>query len=197
MRAAMMSLIVITVLVGWRVGASGQTPVASEEQPLKLIPTALQELNELRVNTGEKAMLRDGTRNSVYVTKTPSEGNIYLNFHVDVVSAAGPFVLHAREICLKTGGTTEAAAAGVDVTKGKTAPETPAPFCYTPFDWFLDTGLAEVHADSLTVNGMAVLQFTIEVPRADRDELTLFVRSQRVGTVSELRARVAREGEIK
>jgi hypothetical protein len=197
MRVATIWLVVIAVLVGWRVGASGQTAAASAEQPLKLIPTALQELNELRVDTGKKAMLRDGTRNSVYVTETPSEGNVYLNFHVDVASAAGPFVLHTREICLKTVGMTGAAAAGVDVTKGKTAPETPAPFCYTPFDWFLDTGLAEVRADSLTVDGMAVLQFTIEVPRAGFDDLTLFVRSQRIGTVSEIRERVAREGENK
>ena len=157
MRVAMMCLVLVTVLFGWPAGASGQTPVASGEQRLTLIPTALQELNELRVDTGEKAMLRDGTRGPVYEKKTPSEGNIYLNFHVDVASAAGPFVLHAKEICLKEGWMTETEAAGVDVTKERTAPETPAPFCYTPFDWFLDTGLAEVRADSLTVNDMAVL----------------------------------------
>ena len=195
MRVATMWLVLITVLIGGRGGASGQAPVAPEERPLTLIPTALQELSELRVNTWEKAMLSDGTRNSVYVMETPSEGNTYLNFHVDVASAAGPFMLHTKEICLKEGRVTGAAAVGVDVTTGKTDLETQAPLCYAPFDWFVDTGLAEVRDDSLMVSGMAVLQFTIEVPRAGLDDLTLFVRSQRIGTVSEIRERVVREGK--
>jgi len=191
MRAAIMLSCLIIAQIGWGVCASGQTPPALAERPLTLIPTALQELNELRINTGEKAVLRDGTMSAVYEKKIPSEGSTYLNFHVDVASQAGPFVLHWKEIRLE-GAAPREATPGVEVTKGKADPETPATVSYTPLDWFIDTGV-EVRGDSLTVSDKAIVQFTIEVPRAGLDDLILFMRSQRIGTVREIRERIAKE----
>jgi hypothetical protein len=62
-------------------------------------------------------------------------------------------------------------------------------------DWFLDTGIAEERGETLTVHNKTIVQFTIEVPRAGLDDLTLSVLSQRIGTVREIRARIARVGE--
>jgi hypothetical protein len=177
----------------WAACASGQTPPALAQRPLTLIPTALEELNELRVNTGRKAVLSDGTMNAVYVKKIPATGSTYLNFHVDVASQSGPFVLHANDILLQRA----AATAGTHRVGGrnwKAAPERAASASYTPMDWFIDTGSDEVRGDALTVNNKAIVQFTIEVPRVGFDDLTLFMRSQRIGTVREIRARIAKVG---
>ena len=103
MRAATVLSFLIIALIGWGMCAIGQAPPASTERPLTLIPTALQELNELRINTGEKAVLTDGTMSAVYVKHFPAKGNTYLNFHVDVATEAGPFVLHSKEIRLEGG----------------------------------------------------------------------------------------------
>ena len=69
-------------------------------------------------------------------------------------------------------------------------PETVEVTAYTPFDWFIDTG-AEVRGDSLTIDDKALVQFTIEVPREGRDDLTLFLLSKRIGTVREIREQIA------
>jgi hypothetical protein len=161
-----------------------------------LIPTAFQELGELRLNTGEKAVLSDGTYSAVYDKRIPAEGNIYLNFHVDVATETGPLVLRAREIRLVK----DAEAGGVvplraEVVKGKVDPDTSETTAYIPFDWFIDTG-GEVRGDSLTVANKAIVQFTIEVPREGRDDLTLFLLSQRIGTVREIREQIAQDSGI-
>lgn len=191
MRAAILLFLLVCVQIGWGVRATGQAPPIPE-RTLNLIPTALQELHELRVNTGNKAVLRDGSLGPVYVKKMPTEGHIYLNFHVDLASEAGPVLLRSSEIHLDGVEARAAASAGVDSTEGKRSPEAPAIVSYVPMDWFIDTGLAEVRGDSLTVE-KAILQFTIEVPRAGLDELVLFVRAQRIGTVSEIRKRITGE----
>lgn len=190
MRMAMMGIIVVLALVGWAVVSSNEARPAPAEGSLILIPTAYQELTELRVNTGERAPLADGKVNAVYVKKIPSEGSVYLNFHVDVSSAAGPFVLHTSEIFLESG---EGAARVEKTGSEKPVSAASADACYTPMDWFIDTGLAEVRGDSLTVVNKGVVQFTIEVPRAGLEDLTLFIRDQRIGTVREIRERVAGE----
>ena len=59
--------------VGWGISSSGQEPPEAGTPALALIPTAFQELSELRIHTGEKAVLRDGTVNVVYVKKLPAE----------------------------------------------------------------------------------------------------------------------------
>jgi len=191
-RTGMILSLLLLAQTTWGASASGQTSQAWARQPLVLIPTAFEELNELRVNTGEKAVLNDGTMNAVYVKKLPSQGNIYLNFHVDVASETGPFVLHAKEIRLE-GAWSRAVRGDVAVMQGKTASQRRDPQTYTPMDWFLDTGSAEVRGDALTVDNKAIVQFTIEVPRAGLDDLTLFVRSQRIGTVREIRAQIAHD----
>jgi hypothetical protein len=185
MRAARVAPLLIIAQMTWALCASGHTPPAASERPLTLIPTAFEELNELRVNTGTKAVLRDGTMGPVYVMKRPSQGSTYLNFHVDVATATGSIVLQAKDLRLEG-----AAVSPLEATKGKAAPETVS---YTPMDWFIDTGLAEVRGESLTVDEKAILQFTIEAPRAGLDQLTLFVRSQRVGTIREIRDRIAKD----
>jgi hypothetical protein len=194
MRTAVMLSLLIGAQAIWAVSASGQTPAAPAERRLTLIPTALEELNELRVNTGTKAVLRDGTMNAVYVKKLPAKGNTYLNFHVDIDSQAGPVVLHAGDIRLQGVGTGPAIHRAPG-TKWKGAPETAVAVSYTPMDWFLDTGIAEERGAALTVHDKTIVQFTIEVPRAGFDDLALFVLSQRIGTVREIRARIARVGE--
>lgn len=157
-------------------GAGG----GAEAQPsLSLTPTALQELDELRINTGEKAVLRDGTYSAVYEKRIPAPGNTYLNFHVDVASKAGKTVLLVEEIYLEAD------------PAGGNAPNRPDPVRYTPFESFIDTGLEQVRGKALTVDVKGVLQFTIEVPRAGMEDLTLFVGAQRIGTVSAIRERIA------
>ena len=89
MRLARILPFLIIAQIGWGVCASGQALPTLAERPLILIPTALEELNELRINTGKKAILNDGTMTAVYVTHVPSKGNTYLNFHIDVASEAG------------------------------------------------------------------------------------------------------------
>jgi len=195
MRLARILPFLIIAQIGWGVCASGQALPTLAERPLILIPTALEELNELRINTGKKAILNDGTMTAVYVTHVPSKGNTYLNFHIDVASEAGPIVLHSKEIRLE-GVTARAATTRVEATKGKVAPETPTPLFYTPLDWFIDTGAAEVRGESLELS-KAIVQFTIEVPRAGFDGLTLFVHFQRIGTVKEIREQIAKNGEVK
>ncbi len=179
MRSVTILSLLIISMVGWGVCASGQTPSTSTQRPLTLIPTALQELKELRIESGKKAVLADGTLSAVYVKHFPAEGNTYLNFHVDVATEAGPFVLNHDGIRLEG-----PAAKGV----------TPGIVSYTPLDWFLDTGAEELRGDSLTVKDKALLQFTIEVPRANMDDLTLFVHSERIGTVREIRERISEDG---
>jgi hypothetical protein len=194
MRTTVVWSLLIAAQVIWTGSASGQTPAASAERRLTLIPTALEELNELRVNTGTKAILRDGTMNAVYVKKLPAKGNTYLNFHVDISSGTGPIVLRASDIRLQGVGTGPAIHRAPG-TKWKGASQTAVAVSYTPMDWFLDTGIAEERGESLTVHDQTIVQFTIEVPRAGLDDLTLSVLSQRIGTVREIRARIARVGE--
>lgn len=186
MRIAMMVVCLVLTQVGPGVYASDPVSPASTRRALILKPTLVQELNELRINTGTKAVLGDGTMNAVYVKKTPAEGNTYLNFHVDVASEGGSFVLHSEGIRLER-AVVNAAASQVAATTLIQS--------YTPFDWFVDTGL-EVRGDPLTVNDKAIVQFTIEVPRAGHDHLVLFVHSQRIGTVGEIREEIARESKV-
>ena len=195
MRVAMMMSFLIMAQIGWAVGASGQTPPTATNQHLILIPTAFQQLPELRVNTGQKAILSDGTMNAVYVKKLPSAENTYLNFHVELDAEAGPIVLHTGDIRLQGAGhgTSHPRVAG---TEWNVVPESEANVSYVPMDWFLDTGAAEERGSALTVQDKTIVQFTIEVPRVGFDDLTLFVQTQRIGTVREIRARIARVGEI-
>jgi hypothetical protein len=193
MRIAVMLSFLVLVQAGWTMNASGRTPPALAGRQFIIIPTAFEQLTELRVNTGEKAVLRDGTWSAVYVMKTPAVGGVFLNFHVDLASGAGPFVLHANEIRL-TKPSFAMQAFPVEATRSPARFTNSSPVSYIPMDWFIDTGMAEVRGDSVRVQDKAIVQFTIEVPRAGFDDLTLFVRSQRVGTVSEIRARIASFG---
>ncbi len=195
MRIAIVLPFVVIAQIGLAVCAGGQSMRALAERPMTLIPTSFQELSELRINTGNKAVLRDGTMTAVYVKKIPSSGSTYLNFHVDVASEGGSFVLHSEDIRLERPAA-RAASLRVAVTKGKMALETPATVYFTPFDWFIDTGRDEVRGDALVVDEKAIVQFTIEVPLAGFDNLTLCIRSQRIGTVREIRERIAKENGI-
>jgi hypothetical protein len=189
MRVVIVLLMLIVAQVGIEASANRPPPPSSTGRPLTLIPTAVQELKELRMNTGTKTLYRDGTRNDLYLKRTPAPGSVYLNFHVDIAVADGPFLLHASDICLEGAGT---GAPSVELPRAKTAPDTSPAVTYTPWDMFSDDGGAEVHCDSLTVTDKVLLQFTIEVPQAGRDDLILFVRSQRIGTVREIREGIAR-----
>jgi len=193
MRSAVLLLILIIAQAIWGVNASSQTPSASPERPLTLIPTALQELNELRVNTGTKAVLNDGTMGAVYVKQFPAQGSTYLNLHVDLSSRSGRIVLRAGDIRLE-GAERALDTQHVDGSTPNSAPGSPEVVSYTPMDWFVDTGFAEVRGDSLTVE-KAIVQFTIEVPRAGLDDLILSVKFQRIGTVREIRERIVKDGE--
>jgi hypothetical protein len=98
MRATTVSSLLILALIGLGVCANAEAPAATSGRPLTLIPTALQELNELRINTGEKAKMTDGTMSAVYEKHFPAKDDTYLNFHVDVATEAGPFVLRAEQM---------------------------------------------------------------------------------------------------
>ncbi len=180
-RAATLTVMMLG-LISW--GFSTNAQISPETRAgMTLIPTGLQELKTLRVISTRKAPARDGVITRVYTQTEPSPGNTYLNFHVELSSTSGPFVLCSSRIGLQKNASDESAvllpAAGS---------------FYTPFDWFLDDGLLELRGDSLTVNERAILQFTIEVPQAGLDDLTLYVRSQRIGTVGEIRDRIDEDG---
>lgn len=160
----------LTVLLA--VPVSGDSARTSS---LIVIPTAVQELTGLRINTGKKSLQRDGTVNVVYVMKTAAPGRRLLRFSVDLAVEPGPVVLRAEDIRL-------------DPPESRRGPS-----C-TPFDWFLDRGLEEVRGDSLTVADQAILQFTIEVPAQGADSLVLSVLAQRVGSVAEIRERIRSRG---
>ena len=192
MRAALVLFVIAQI--GWGAEASAQTPSTPVERPLVLIPTAIQELNELRLNTGDKAVLSDNTMSAVYDKNVPAEGNTYLNFHIDVASETGPFVLCAKDIRLVKGG--KAGETASDGVKGRPDARTVDVVAYAPLDWFMDTGV-EVRGDSLRIDNKALVQFTIEVPRAGCDDLTLFILSQRMGTVGEMRELIAKEQGVK
>ena len=89
MRIARMLPFLIIAQVGWAMGASGQASPTPDVRPLTIMPTAIEELTEFRMNTGTKAVLNDGTLSAVYVTHVPATGCTYLNFHVDVASETG------------------------------------------------------------------------------------------------------------
>jgi hypothetical protein len=188
MRAARLLSFLIIAQLGWAVCASVQAAPVPADRPLTVIPSAIQELDRLRINTGEDTVLTDGTKSAVYQTHFPAKGNTYLNFRVDVASEAGPAVLHTKGIRLE--GAAAKANPPIEVPKGTSASATPATVSYTPLDWFIDTGTAEERGDSLTVQ-KAIVQFTIEVPKAGLDDLVLFINSQRIGTVKEMRGRIA------
>jgi len=171
---------------------SGRASPDSDGQPLTLIPTAIKELSELRIDSGGKAVLADGEMSDVYVKNLPAEGHVFLNFHVDLATGGGQVLLHKREIRLEA-APSSTSEARVENTKTESAALPGEPMFYTPLDWFLDTGKVENHDDSLTVTEKAIVQFTIEVPRIGIDDLTLFIHSQRVGTVGEIRDRIARD----
>lgn len=137
--------------------------------PLVLLPTVVQQLAELRINTGKKAVQRDGSYNAVYNRKTQGRGRTFLNFHMEVTSE-GPLKLRSTDLRLEPTG------------KGGAA--------YIPFDWFLDLGLVEERGDSLIVPGAGIVQFTAEVPTVDVESLTLVVAGQRVGTVAAIREKI-------
>lgn len=195
MRVLELLSILVIGTVGWGISSGGREHQSSGTWALTVIPTAFQELNELRINTGESAVLSDGTMNAVYVKKLPAEGNIYLNFHIDIASEAGPFVLHPGSIVLQA-GSADVALPSEGGSKAESAAETLARSQHTPMDWFIDSGAEELRGDSLTVKDKALVQFTIEVPRADYDALTLFVLAQRVGSVREIRDTIARDRGI-
>lgn len=191
MRTPMMLLLLIMAQMSWGTGASAQAPPAPAAPPLILIPTKMQELDKLRIFTGRQAVLSDGTMNAVYDVKVPRAGHTYLNFHVDVASNTGPLILSAGDMRLVRDGNTAAVApATLHNPKRKSDLKTVATLAYTPFDWFIDTG-HEVRGDSLTIESKALVQFTIEVPMQGLDDLALFVLSQRVGTVREIRENIA------
>ena len=194
MRSAILGPVVIIALLGSGLCASGETAPALTSRPLILIATMVQELHELRVNTGQKAVLADGTMSAVYETKIPRDGNTYLNFHVSAASEGGSFVLESQSIRL-VGVAPAASVPRVDGPTGKVVADAVVEVAYTPMDWFIDTGL-EVRGDSLTVNDKGIVQFTIEAPRSGLDDLILFVHSQRVGTVKEIREQVAKSTRI-
>jgi hypothetical protein len=192
MRVMIVFSVLILAGIGWGAYANGEAPPSLAAGRLTLIPTAMEELRELRMNTGRKAVLGDGTMNTVYVTKNPAGGSTYLNFHVDVASGGGPFSLHPTDICLQ-GATPPAANLRAAFVKGESASRSTGTVTYTPFDCFIDTGSAEVRGDPLPMPGKAIVQFTIEVPRDGLDDLILYVQAQRVGTVREIRDRIERE----
>jgi hypothetical protein len=64
----------LVLALGSALCVSGQSPPVTD-RPLILIPTLVQELREYRVNTGERAVMRDGEMNAVYVKQSPSDGN--------------------------------------------------------------------------------------------------------------------------
>jgi hypothetical protein len=102
------------------VGQAGERPGTAElpgiealidsvrSGPLVLLPTAVRELTDLRINTGRKARQRDGTVNVVHVLRQADAGNKLLNFSLDVAVEAGPVVLRAGDMLL------EAPATGAD-----------------------------------------------------------------------------------
>jgi hypothetical protein len=191
-RVAGILLVLVLAQAAWGTPVVAATP-AAKEGSLILIPTMVQELDEYRVNTKKKAVLGDGTMNAVYVMRRPAMGNTYLNFHLEIASDTSPIVLRCEEIRLE-GTPRRVTTDPVAGSKKRTASDGVAAATYLPWDCFVDTGSAEERAEPMLLQKKAIVQFTIEVPSVGLDDLTLFVRSQRIGTVGEIRERIAKRG---
>ncbi len=134
-----------------------------------VIPARFELLDKLRINTGKKDTLADGSYNNVYIVKKPGAGDTFARFDVQI---AGPDSMRLGRDDLKL----------VDESAEK-------PLVYHPFDWFVDNGLAPDHRGLVTVPWKAELEFTIEAPEKGLDALVLYIGPYRVGTVASIRER--------
>jgi hypothetical protein len=152
-------------------------PAGKVERKIEVVPTGVDEPAELRINTGRKARLADGSTNTVYLKKTPGKGMTFLRFKVELAVDGEPLDLRAQDLRLESGGD--------------------APRVYAPVDWFQDLGLVESRGDSLEVADRALLEFTFEVPPEHMEELTLVVASLPMGTVAQIRDRIREQSGLK
>jgi hypothetical protein len=144
-------------------------------QSFEAVPKSLQELPELRINTGRRGRQSDGSVNVIYVKRTPGTGRTFLRVRLDIAVETGTVLVYADDLRL------QGSAGG-------------APRRYYPFDSFLDAGFEEIRGSPLSVESQGTLEFTFEVPRAAADGLELYVFGRRIGSVAEIRARAQGSG---
>ncbi len=171
MRCGTSLMIVGAFLAGITIaGARAESPAVPGSN-LTIIPTGIRQPDVLRINTGKKAMMKDGESHTVYETLKPKEGQIFLEITVDLSVDPGPLLLDTSMIRLDEG-------------------KRRAQSAHVPVIWYLDAGLEPARADSLTIVSQAGLDFTFEVPAARADSLTLWIAGLRVASVPEIRDRI-------
>ena len=141
---------------------------------LTLIPTRVERSEELRINTGKKAVLADGSYNTVYDFKRPKADHVFLEIEMDVSVENGPMVFDAASLRLHG-----------DVNGDRRE--------YHPIDWYRDDGLVEARGDTLNIPGLASIRATFEVPRSEVERLTFSVGGLRVGSVPGIVSRIGRQ----
>ena len=145
------------------------TPVlggSGEGVELTLVPTRIQQVDQLRINTGRKAVLADGSFNTVYERRLPKKGHVFLEVRFDLAVDGGTASVSGRNMVFVGGG-------GVDDR-------------FYPVDWMRDLGLEEERGETLLVEGGSSFEATFEVPADRHSSLTLWVEGVEVGSVPEI-----------
>ncbi len=145
------------------------TMASNSARQITVIPTGADRAESLRINTGQKATLSDGSYNTVYTQKNPRPGYHFVRVHLDVAVENAYWSAEAERFRL----------ANAEDPKGPGL---------TPVDWFRDNGLLEERAESIMIRDLASLEVTFEVAIGQESDLSLWVGGLFVGTMSELLA---------
>lgn len=171
-----LSAVVTAVALAAAAAAVHRTARAQEGGPdivtLTLVPNRLEQSDEIRINTGRKATLSDGSYNTVYELKKPGSDRVFLSVGIDVYVENGVLLLDASQLRLR----------GANATQP-----------YLPIDWYKQDGLVEIRESSLAIADVGSIAATFEVPRAEVEQLTFVVGALEVGTVPSIVARLGRQ----
>lgn len=175
MRFTIILMTLTVFLAGIAVAQTETQPAKDPACRLDILVTGMQRQDMLRINTGRKAMMADGQRNTVYGHLKPKPGNIFLEIKVDLAVDPGPLFLETSMIQLDE-------------------PTRRSGEARVPVYWVQDAGPEPARADTLTVAHQAGLIFTFEVPIVQVDRLALWIAGLRVATIPEIKDRFRAEG---
>jgi hypothetical protein len=176
MRCGTFLMIAGIFFAGTAIAQVGTEPKVAPGIQLTIIPTGIRQPELLKINTGKKALMKDGAYSTVYDTVKPKEGRILLEITMDLSVEPGPLFLETSMIRL-------------DERDRRSAS------FHVPIYWYLDSGPEPARADSITIANQAGLAFTFDVPADHADSLTLWICGLRVGSVPEIRERARRQSE--
>ena len=176
MRVRVPLMILGVLLAGFSIARAETPPSTAVASHLTIIPAGIEQVEVVKINTGRKAVMKDGQAYTVYETLKPGEGNLFLEISVDVSVDPGPMFLETSMIRLEEPSRRTAAR-------------------LVPVYWYLDSSLEPAGSDSLTIRNQARLGLTFETPVEKVDSLTLWIAGLRVAGIPEIRELRPREGE--